>query len=278
MSERPAVPRGDRDRGPTELERGIAWLDERTGAAQLVRTGMRKVFPDHWSFLLGELALFCLIILVATGTYLTFFYVPDAKTVTYNGGYAPLRGSTVSAAYASVLNLSFEVKAGLLFRQIHHWAALIFVGSIVVHACRIFFTGAFRRPREINYLLGIGLLLLALAEGFSGYSLPDDLLSGTGIRILYSIVLSIPFIGPWVASLIFGGTFPTLALLSRLFVFHILLVPGILIGGVLVHLGILVLQKHTQYRGGEAREDNVGHLRSPLRQSSARFSGNPLPP
>lgn len=242
---------------PTELERVVGWFDERTGLARVARIGLRKVFPDHWSFLLGEVALFCLVVLVATGTYLTFFYVPDAKTLTYQGPYKPLDGATVSAAFESVMRLSFEVRGGLLFRQIHHWAALIFVAAIVVHACRIFFTGAFRRPREINYLIGFGLLLLALVEGFSGYSLPDDLLSGTGLRILNAVVLSIPFIGPWLASLIFGGNFPSLALISRLFVLHVMLMPALLIGGVGAHLALLVLQKHTQYRGGRASEANV---------------------
>jgi quinol---cytochrome-c reductase cytochrome b subunit len=245
------------DVSTTELEQLVGWFDARTGLGSLARTGMRKVFPDHWSFLLGEIALFCFVILLATGTYLTFFYVPAATPVTYQGPYTPLDGTSVSAAFASVMHLSFEVRAGLLFRQIHHWAALVFVAAIVVHACRIFFTGAFRRPREVNYLIGIGLLMLVLVEGFSGYSLPDDLLSGTGLRILYSIVLSIPFLGPWIANLIFGGTFPSAALISRLFVLHILLVPGILIGGILAHLAILVLQKHTQYRGGRATEGNV---------------------
>ncbi len=245
------------DRPPTELERLVRWLDERTGVAEIARTGLRKVFPDHWSFLLGELALFCLVVLVATGTFLIFFYVPDSSPVTYEGAYAVLNGSTVSAAFASVLHLSFDVPAGLLMRQIHHWAALVFVACIVAHASRIFFTGAFRRPRELNWLVGIGLLVLALAEGFSGYSLPDDLLSGTGLRILDSVFLSVPLVGPSLAALVFGGEFPTQAIISRLFVFHVFLVPALLIGGVALHLTILVVQKHTQYRGGRAREDNV---------------------
>ena len=215
------------------------------------------MFPDHWSFLLGEIALFCFVILLATGTFMTFFYTPDAREVTYAGPYLTLDGAQVSAAFASVMRLSFEVEAGLLMRQVHHWTALIFFGAIAVHLARIFFTGAFRRPRELNYLIGLGLLLLALGEGITGYSLPDDLLSGTGLRIIDSVMLSVPFVGPWVASLFFGGEFPTADILSRLYTFHVMLLPGLLVGGIGAHLGLLWLQKHTQYRGSGTREDNV---------------------
>ena len=233
------------------------WLDERLGLAGWTRTGLRKVFPDHPSFLLGEVALFCLVVLVATGVFLTLFYVPDATPVTYEGSYPPLRGQTVSAAYASTLDLSFEVRAGLVMRQVHHWAALVFVAAIVVHQLRVFFTGAYRRPRELNWVIGIGLLVFALAMGITGYSLPDDLLSGTGLRIIYSAVISIPFIGPWLAFLVFGGEFPTLTIVSRLFVFHIMLLPALLLAGVALHLLILWRQKHTQFPGGLASETNV---------------------
>jgi ubiquinol-cytochrome c reductase cytochrome b subunit len=243
--------------GPTELDRLVSWLDERTGFAGVARHALRKVFPDHWSFLLGEVALFCYVVLVATGVFLTFFFAADSRPVTYDGPYPPLRGAEVSAAFDSVMRLSFEVRAGLLMRQIHHWAAVVFVAAIVIHVCRIFFTGAFRRPREINWLVGVGILLLALLAGFTGYSLPDDLLSGTGLRIAYSVAEGIPFIGPWLAYLIFGGEFPTVELIGRLYVFHIMLIPALMIGGITVHLGILVLQKHTQFPGGRARETNV---------------------
>ncbi|HSH21442.1 MAG TPA: cytochrome bc complex cytochrome b subunit [Candidatus Caenarcaniphilales bacterium] len=249
-----AVEQPDR---PTELERVVGWFDERTGMARYARTGMAKVFPDHWSFLLGEVALFCFIILVLTGTFLTFFYTPDARLVTYEGAYEPLRGAQVSAAYASVLDISFEVRAGLLMRQIHHWTALVFVGVIAIHMMRVFFTGAFRRPRELNWLIGGGLLLLGLAEGFTGYSLPDDLLSGTGMRITYGALLSIPFIGPNLAFLVFGGEFPTEIVVSRLFVFHVMLLPGLYVGAITLHILLTWIQKHTSYKGTGATEEVV---------------------
>jgi ubiquinol-cytochrome c reductase cytochrome b subunit len=241
----------------TELERMAGWLDSRTGLFGIARTFLRKVFPDHWSFLLGEIALFCFVILVATGTFLTFFYQASTAPVLYQGPYAPLQGREVSAAYQSVMTISFEIRAGLLMRQIHHWTALIFIAVVVLHLCRVFFTGAFRRPRELNWLIGFTLLTLALAEGFTGYSLPDDLLSGTGARIAYSVALSIPFVGPWAASLVFGGEFPTAALIGRFFVIHVLFLPGLVIGAITVHLVLIVIHKHTQFRGGRATETNV---------------------
>jgi ubiquinol-cytochrome c reductase cytochrome b subunit len=243
--------------GPTELERIAGWLDARTGMASVARTGLRKVFPDHWSFLLGEIALFCFVILVATGTFLTFFYVPSTAPVTYDGPYTPIQGREVSAAFDSVMHISFEIKAGLLMRQIHHWTALVFVAVAVLHLCRVFFTGAFRRPRELNWLVGFTLLVLAIGEGFTGYSLPDDLLSGTGARIAYSAVLSVPLVGPWLASLVFGGEFPTTSLISRFFVIHVLFLAGAVIGAITIHLAFVVIHKHTQFRGGRARETNV---------------------
>jgi ubiquinol-cytochrome c reductase cytochrome b subunit len=239
------------------VERSVKYIDERLGTASFARKTLRKVFPDHWSFLLGEIALFCLVVLVFTGVYLTFFYTPDARPTIYQGSYTAMRGEEVSAAYESVLRLSFQVRGGLLMRQVHHWAALVFVAAIVIHLCRVFFTGAFRRPRELNWLIGVVLLLLAMGEGFTGYSLPDDLLSGIGLRIFYSVVLGIPLVGTWLAYLLFGGEFPAPDIISRLFVFHVMLLPALLLGLVGLHLVILVLQKHTQFPGRGRSERNV---------------------
>ncbi len=233
------------------------WFDERLGGAHFARTALNKIFPDHWSFMLGEIAMYCLAVLILTGIYLTFFFNPSAHEVVYHGRYAPLRGLHMSEAYRSTIRLSFDVRAGLVFRQIHHWAALIFIAAIVTHLCRVFFTGAFRRPREINWIVGVTLLLLSIANGFTGYSLPDDLLSGTGLRIAYSIVLSIPVVGTWLAFLFFGGEFPADALQPRLFILHVMLVPALIIGLLGIHLSILWRQKHSQFRGKGRTERNV---------------------
>ena len=235
------------------------WLDDRLRGSHFLHRALNKVFPDHWSFMLGEIAMYSFAILVATGTFLAFFYSPSVNEVVYRGPYEPLRGVEMSEAFRSVLRLSFEVRAGLVMRQIHHWAALVFLAAIVTHLCRVFFTGAFRRPREINWIIGITLLILAIYNGFSGYSLPDDLLSGTGLRIAYSIALSIPFIGTWIAFLAFGGEFPAHDILDRLFITHIFIVPVLLAGLLAVHLAIVWRQKHTQFPGrGRTRTNVVG--------------------
>ena len=239
------------------IKRLARWFDERLGAARFARTALNKVFPDHWSFMLGELALYLFVILLLTGLYLTFFFTPGTKEVVYNGSYAPLKGAQMSQAYESVMRISFDVRAGLVMRQIHHWAALLFVGSIIAHLMRIFFTGAFRRPRELNWMVGVTLLVLAIANGFTGYSLPDDQLSGTGLRIAYSVVISVPVVGVWTAFLVFGGEFPGNEVLTRFFVIHILIVPAAITALLGAHLTILVRQKHTQFRGRGRKERNV---------------------
>ncbi len=239
------------------------WIDNRLAFSRGGRSVLNKIFPDHWSFLLGEIALYSFIILLATGVFLTLYFVPSGHEVVYSGPYVPLRGVKVSEAYESTVNLSFAVRGGLLMRQMHHWAANIFVGAIVVHMLRIFFTGAFRRPREINWMLGATLLILAIFNGFLGYSLPDDLISGTGIRIAFSITESIPLVGQYLAFFLFGGNYPGNGLIiPRFYVIHVLILPLVILGLLAAHLGLLVHQKHTQFKSKVAREDNV--VGSPL--------------
>src|SRR3712207_9221688 len=213
----------------TALGKAALEVDDRLIVAGPLRRTLNKVFPDHWSFLLGEIALYAFIILLLSGTYLTFFYDASMREVVYDGSYAPLRGVEMSAAYDSTLDLSFDVRGGLLMRQIHHWAALLFVAAIVVHLLRIFFTGAFRRPRETNWLIGVVLLVLALLEGVTGYSLPDDLLSGTGLRIISAILLSIPVIGTWAHFAVFNGDFVGEEIIGRFYIAHVLIFPAILL-------------------------------------------------
>lgn len=246
------------------------WADERVGASKGVKFLARKIFPDHWSFMLGEVALYSFIILLLTGVFLTFFYIPSVAPTTYTGSYEQLAGQEVSEAYASTLNLSFDIRGGLLMRQIHHWAALIFVASIVTHMFRVFFTGAFRKPRELNWVIGSILALLAIIEGFAGYSLPDDLLSGTGLRIASSIILAIPVVGSYISFFLFGGEFPGEAFIPRLYTIHVLLLPGIFLALITAHLIMLIVQKHTQYPGpGRTNENVVGYPLFPVYMAKA---------
>jgi ubiquinol-cytochrome c reductase cytochrome b subunit len=236
-------------------------VDDRLQLATPLRRIFNKVFPDHWSFLLGEIALYSFIVLLLTGTFLALFFDPSMAEVRYNGSYAPLRGIEMTNAYATSLNLSFDVRGGLIMRQMHHWAALLFMAAIVVHMFRVFFTGAFRKPRELNWIIGIGLFWMGFTEGFAGYSLPDDALSGTGLRIASAIMLSIPVVGSWVTTSLFGGEFPGTEILPRLYILHVLLLPAILLVLIAAHMGLLVKQKHTQWPGPGRTNHNVVGVR-----------------
>jgi ubiquinol-cytochrome c reductase cytochrome b subunit len=233
------------------------YLDQRTGIGTAVKAFARKIFPDHWSFLLGEIALFSFVVLLISGVFLTAFFVPSMNDTVYNGPWAAMQGVTMSEAFASTLRLSFEVRGGLLMRQIHHWAALLFMAAIITHMMRVFFTGAFRKPREINWVIGFTLMILGLAAGFTGYSLPDDVLSGNGLRITDGVVLAIPIVGSYISYFLFGGPFPGDQLIPRLFTVHILVVPGLILALIGLHLFFVVLHKHTQYPGSGRTERNV---------------------
>ncbi|WP_422933140.1 cytochrome b [Sinomonas sp. P47F7] len=242
---------------PTKVGRIADFVDQRTGLSGVTREFGRKIFPDHWSFMFGEVALYCFVILLLSGTFLTFFFNPSMAETTYDGSYVPLRGMDMSVAYQSSLHISFEIRGGMFMRQLHHWAALLFVAAMSVHMLRVFFTGAFRKPREINWVIGGVLLILGMAEGFTGYSLPDDLLSGNGLRIIDGVIKSIPVIGTWISFFLFGGEFPGNAIIGRLYVLHILLIPAMILGLVALHLIFVVVHKHTQYPGPGRNDRNV---------------------
>ncbi len=233
------------------------FLDDRAGIGALGKGTLRKVFPDHWSFLLGEIALYSFIILLLSGIFLTIWFKPSMAETEYMGSYQLLRGVPMSEAFASTVTLSFDVRGGLLVRQVHHWAAMLFIAAATAHMLRVFFTGAFRKPRELNWLIGVGLLAMSLVEGFAGYSLPDDLLSGTGLRFVDGLIRSIPLIGTWAEFFVFGGEFPGDLIVPRLYMVHILLVPGLLLALIGAHMALLVYHKHTQFPGPGRTENNV---------------------
>jgi ubiquinol-cytochrome c reductase cytochrome b subunit len=250
---------------------GVAnWADERLGLATATKKQIRKVFPDHWSFMLGEIALWSFVILLLTGVFLTFWFKPSMGETIYNGSYDQLRGIEMSEAYASTLHISFDVRAGLLMRQMHHWAAMLFIAAMLVHLMRTFLTGAFRKPRELNWVIGGMLLLMGILEGFAGYSLPDDLLSGTGLRIADGLVKATPVVGSYMSFFMFGGEFPGDVIIPRLYIAHVLLIPGLLLALIGAHMLLLVYHKHTQWPGpGRTEQNVVGYPMMPVYAAKA---------
>lgn len=241
----------------TAVGKTANYFDERLGLGGFTKFFARKVFPDHWSFMLGEVAMWSFVVVIITGTWLTFFYQPSMAHTYYDGSYAPLKGAEMTVAYASSLDISFDIRGGLIMRQMHHWGALLFVAAVGLHMLRVFFTGAFRKPRELNWVVGFLLFIMAMAAGFTGYSLPDDLLSGNGLRIIDGMIKGIPLIGPAISSGLFGGEFPGTEVIARLYALHIMIVPAIMIVLIGVHLMMLIIHKHTHYSGPGRTDQNV---------------------
>ncbi|MEU0072074.1 cytochrome bc complex cytochrome b subunit [Streptomyces sp. NPDC006332] len=243
----------------TKGERVAEWAVGRLGVHNPLRAKSRRAFPDHWSFMLGEICLYSFIIIVVTGVYLTFYFHPSMKEVRYQGSYAPLQGQLVSEAFNSTMRISFDVRGGLLIRQAHHWAALVFVAAMLVHMMRVFFTGAFRKPRELNWVFGFLLLVLGMFGGLTGYDLPDDLLSGTGLAVVNGTILSVPIVGTYLSMFLFGGEFPGNDLVARFNTIHVLLIPALIVGLLVVHLLLVLRHRHTQYPGpGRSNKNVVG--------------------
>ncbi|WP_420812328.1 cytochrome b [Nocardioides gilvus] len=242
---------------PSKLGGAANWADERLGIGSMMKKNIRKVFPDHWSFMLGEIALWSFVTLLLTGVFLTLWFVPSMNEVAYQGSYEQLRGVYMSEAMVSTMDISFDIRGGLLMRQMHHWAAMIFIASMMVHLMRVYLTGAFRKPREINWVIGMLLLLLGTLEGFTGYSLPDDLLSGTGVRAADGFMKAAPVVGTYMSFFLFGGEFPGESIIPRLYIIHVLLIPALLLGLIAAHMLLLVYHKHTQWPGPGRTEQNV---------------------
>jgi ubiquinol-cytochrome c reductase cytochrome b subunit len=244
-------------KAPSRAGAVATWADDRLGLGTSMKKQLRKVFPDHWSFMLGEIALWSFVVLLLSGVFLTLWFDPSMAEAEYQGSYDPLRGVEMSKAMISTVELSFDVRGGLLMRQMHHWAAHLFIASMLIHMMRVYFTGAYRKPRELNWVIGCLLILLGSLEGFTGYSLPDDLLSGTGVRAADGFLKATPVVGSYMSFFLFGGEFPGDAIIPRLYIIHVLLIPGLLLGLIAAHMLLLVYHKHTQWPGPGRTEENV---------------------
>jgi ubiquinol-cytochrome c reductase cytochrome b subunit len=215
-----------------------------------------RVFPDHWSLLFGQIAFYSFVVIVLSGVVLTVYYEPSVEHVVYDGPYAPLNGVEMSRALDSTMAITFEVRGGLLMRQVHHWATLIMVAAITLHLLRLFFTAGFRRPRRLNWLVVFGLLIVMLAASLTGTSLPDDMASGTSLAVLDGVLQATPLIGSDLSALLFGGDFPG-DVISWLYPLHVVVLPAVL--AVLFVAGAVLALRHkpAQFAGPGRTEDNV---------------------
>jgi ubiquinol-cytochrome c reductase cytochrome b subunit len=201
-------------------------------------TKRRSFQFSHWSFMFAEIAVWSFAVLAVTGVVLMLFYDPGMSQVTYDGSYGPLRGLFASRAFDSTMHLSLEVRGGLLIRQAHHWAALVFVAAVVLQLVRMFLTGAFRRPRTGQWLIWVTLLALGMAAGETGNALPDDMLSSGSLWLIASVAQSVPVVGPWALSLLFGPDFPGDRIIPVMYGGHLLV--AVVVAALLVARELLV--------------------------------------
>jgi ubiquinol-cytochrome c reductase cytochrome b subunit len=234
-------------------------LEERLAFRAALRRAKRRLFPGHWSFLLGEVTLFSFVALVLSGVYLALFYRASTTTLVYAGADPSFEGLSLPDAFASVLDLSVGVPFGLVLRRFHHFAAHLFLGSLLLHAARVYFTGAFRRPRDLTWWIGLALFALALLNGFSGYCLPFDMRGGTAMRMLMTTLESVPWVGSWLATLVFGAPFPGPYILPRLYIEHVFVGPALIAVLIAAHLFLVVRLTHTEFPGpGRSSAIEVG--------------------
>jgi len=205
-----------------------------------------KAFPAEDSFLLGEVALFCFLLLILSGVFLGFFFEPSTSDVEYEGSVQKFQGQEMPEAFVSVLHITYDVPFGMFIRRLHHWAAHLFVASIGLHMLRVFFTGAYRNPREPNWIVGTGLAALSMGAAYTGYALPFDEFAATATSIGYNLTISIPLLGDFLGQVVFGGEFPSSATIPRLYFLHVLVIPAAIAVGLAVHMAILIRQKHTE--------------------------------
>ncbi|WP_146418071.1 cytochrome b [Haloarcula hispanica] len=221
------------------------WFDTRLDLEN-GQTFLGKAFPAEDSFLLGEVALFCFLLLILSGVFLGFFFEPSTSDVEYDGSVQKFQGEEMPEAFVSVLHITYDVPFGMFIRRLHHWAAHLFVASIGLHMLRVFFTGAYRNPREPNWIVGTGLAALSMGAAYTGYALPFDEFAATATSIGYNLTISIPLLGDFLGQVVFGGEFPSSATIPRLYFLHVLVIPAAIAVGLAVHMAILIRQKHTE--------------------------------
>ncbi len=212
-----------------------AWVAERVPVSgEKLRELTNEPVPYHmkrWWFCLGGTPAYLFVVQVITGVLLAFYYQPSSKT-----------------AYQSVQHITEDVAFGWYLRGMHRWAATFMVASIILHQMRIFFTGAYRKPREINWIIGMFLLISTLMLGFTGYSLVYEQLSYWGATVAANVMDSVPLVGGFFKNMLLGGAAYNSDTLSRFFVLHTAILPIALVLLLILHISIIRIQGVTEYK------------------------------
>lgn len=231
-------------------ENKYRWWQERLHLSAFAARYLHKAFPAHPTFLFGEMALFSFVLLVLSGILLGLVYEPSVKLV-------DLFGEKVPAAYASVVRLDL-LPFGQVVRNLHHWSAQLMIAALLAHLLRVYFTGSYRNPREINWWVGLALMGVTFLASFTGYLLPYSHFSVTATSIGFFMAKSVPWIGDFLARLFFGGEFPADQTIPRFFFYHVMLIPLVIAVLIGLHMLILVQQKHTEPPENRMRPEAEG--------------------
>lgn len=231
----------------------FAWLDERYRIRnytdqlrrfyyqinlELPRThtekyNLRVIWYWYPLYTLGSISFLAFIFAAISGILLTFYYVPSTASAAVEGF------PQATEAWESVTVIMTEMPLGFAIRAIHFWSAMVMVAAVVLHMTRVYFTQAYKKPRELNWLLGVILFFLTLGLGYTGYILPWSQLSFWAGRIGLEMSISTPLIGKWIAGLLFGGVELGQATITRMYVLHVILLPLLTFGAAVAHVVIV---------------------------------------
>ncbi len=226
----------------------VAWFQERVPISGAdLRELTNEPVPNHlrhWWFALGGTPLYLFLVQVVTGILLAFYYQPSPAT-----------------AYESVRFITEEAAYGWYVRGLHRWGASLMIAAVILHQMRVFFTGAYRKPREISWMVGMCLLVATLMLGFTGYSLVYEQLSFWGATVGANIAGSVPLVGPWLRTMLLGGEGYNAFTLSRFYVLHAAVLPVLLTVLIAVHILLVRLQGVTELRfASDARDGGDDHF------------------
>ncbi len=224
-----------------------SWLHERVPVdGDQLRELTNEPVPNHlkrWWFALGGTPAYLFVVQIVTGILLAFYYQPAPET-----------------AYESIRYITHEATFGWYLRSLHKWAATLMIATVILHQMRVYFTAAYRRPRELNWMIGMALLMCTLLTGFTGYSLVFEQLSYWGATVAANISDAVPVIGSFSKEMLLGGDGYNSRTLSRFYILHAAVLPATIILLVIVHIAFIRMHGVTEYRFEDEPKDKPGHF------------------